>query len=452
MLRAEGRRRSWPGEAGWLREPASASGAAGVSRARRRVADDLIGGAAPGGRRLRGRLLPVLPLGPVPRAGHRRGVDVLPGRYVLPGGNVRARRQVLTSRYVLTGRYVLAAGYVLARRLVLARGNVLAGRYLLAGGYLLAWRYVRAGRQVLAARGRGLAVDGRRVPVLAGPLVTGPVVSGPVIAAVPFLARLPGRHPRQLQRGPLVLRHDRRRVDGGRRVVPRRRRHRLVGRRDRDRVTVGHRAGPGGRRELALLVGVGGLGAGDQLDVGPQVVAADLDDVVGLLAERPGDGPVSVHRDVHQRDPHAEILDIGDDLGQVLLGADDERVADRVVARQRGQVAVDLGLHALAPAGADLGHAELDARHVGQRVLLGGAAPVRRGLVPVAAEHRQAGALAGQAGQQLQESLVVPGDRFAPASSVHSHSTIRKHVASVDEQRAAIHGPTVLSSAQRPSF
>jgi len=30
---------------------------------------------------------------------------------------------------------------------------------------------------------------------------------------------------------------------------------------------------------------------------------------------------------------------------------------------------------------------------------------------------------------------------------VHSHSTIREHVTSVNEQRAAIHGPTVLSSA-----
>ena len=222
----------------------------------------------------------------------------------------------------------------------------------------------------------------------------------------------------------------------------------LVGRRGRRRVAVSQRPGRG---QVALLVGVGGFGPGDQLHVGPQVVAADLDDVVGFLAQRPGDRPVPVDRDVHQRDPHAEVLHVGDDLGQVLFRADDEGVADGAVASQRGQVAVDLGLHALAPARADLGHAELDARHVGQGVLLGRAAAVHRGLVPVAAEYRQPRALPGQAGQQLEETLVVPGNRFAAARPVHRHGTIREHVTGVNEQRAAIHGPTVLSSAQRPA-
>jgi len=162
------------------------------------------------------------------------------------------------------------------------------------------------------------------------------------------------------------------------------------------------------RGQVAILVRVDGFGPRDELHVGPQMVAADLDDVVGLLAERPGDGPVPVHRDVHQGDPHAQVLDVGDDLGQILFRADHERVAYPVVAGQRGQVTVDLGLHAFAPAGTDLRHAELDARHVGQRVLLGGAAAVHGGLVPVAAQYRQARAFPGQAGQQLQKSLVVP--------------------------------------------
>ncbi len=214
--------------------------------------------------------------------------------------------------------------------------------------------------------------------------------------------------------------------------------HLLVGRRGRRRVAVGQRPG---RREVAVLFRVDGLGSGDQLHVGPQVVAADLDDVVGLLAERPRDGPVTVHRDVHQRDPHAEVLDVGDDLGQVLFRADHERVADRVVARQRGQVTLNLRFHALAPAGADLRDAQLDARHVSQRVLLSGAAAVHRGLIPVAAEQRQAGPFPGQAGQQLQKPIVVPGDRLAAARPVHGHGTIREHVTSVNEQRAAIHGP-----------
>ena len=309
------------------------------------------------------------------------------------------------------------------------------------------------GRDVLAGRRLRLAVDGRHGPLVAGPVVAGPVLPRvprvPAVARLSRLSRLACCCPRQLQRRPLVLRHDRRGVDGGRRVVPGRRGHLLVGRRSRRRVSVGQRPGRG---EVAVLVGVDGLGSGDQLHVGPQVVAADLDDVVGLLAERPGNGPVPVHRDVHQRDPHAEILDVGDDLGQILFGADHQGIADRVVARQRGQVAVNLGFDAFAPAGTDLRDAELDARHVGQRVLLGGAAAVHGGLVPVAAEQWQAGSLPGQVRQQLQKSLVVPGDRLAAARSVHGHGTIREHVTSVNEQRAAIHGPTVLPSAQRPAF
>src|SRR5207344_708582 len=134
--------------------------------------------------------------------------------------------------------------------------------------------------------------------------------------------------PGQLQRGALVFGYYRRRVDGGRRVAARHGRY-LVGRRGRRRVAVSQWPGRG---QVALLVGVGGFGPGDQLHVGPQVVAADLDDVVGLLAQRPGDRPVPVDRNVHQRDPHAEVLHVGDDLGQVLFRADDEGVADGAVA------------------------------------------------------------------------------------------------------------------------
>ena len=223
----------------------------------------------------------------------------------------------------------------------------------------------------------------------------------------------------------------------------RRRGQRLVGRRARQRVAVRQRPG---RRVLGtfLLVGLDGLGTRDQLHVGPQVLAADLDDVVGFLAERARDGPVAVHGDVHEGDPQAEVLYVGDDLSQVFFRADHERVADRVIARQRGQVTVNLGFHALAPAGADLRDAELDARHVGQHVMLRRAATVHGGLVPVAAEQGQARPFSGQAGQKPQQPLVVPGDRLAAAGSVHSHGTIREHVTCVDEQRAAIHGPTVL--------
>ena len=292
-----------------------------------------------------------------------------------------------------------------------------------------------------------------RVPLLAGPLlaVAGALfaVAGPVVAGSAVLA---AGGARELEGGPLVLRHHRRGVDRGRRVVARPGGQRLV------RTRARHRRMPVDQRpardavRVVRLVDAHGFGAHDQLDVGPELLAADLDDVVGLLAQRPGDGPVAVHRDVHQGDAHAEVLDVGDDLGQVLLRADHQRVADRAVAGQRGQVPVDLGFHALATAGTDLGHPELDARDVGQGVLLGGAAAVDGRLVPVAAQQRQPGALAGHAAQQLQEPLVVPGDRFASAGPVHGHGTICEHVACVNEQRAAIHGPTVLSSAQRSPF
>jgi hypothetical protein len=47
---------------------------------------------------------------------------------------------------------------------------------------------------------------------------------------------------------------------------------------------------------------------------------------------RAGKGPVAVYGDVHQGDPQAQVLHVGDDLGQVLFRADDQRVGDGVVA------------------------------------------------------------------------------------------------------------------------
>jgi hypothetical protein len=60
------------------------------------------------------------------------------------------------------------------------------------------------------------------------------------------------------------------------------------------------------------IVGLRRLRAGDQLDVGAQVRGVDLGDIVAFLAERTGDRPVAVYRDVRHRDAHAEILDIRD--------------------------------------------------------------------------------------------------------------------------------------------
>ena len=237
-------------------------------------------------------------------------------------------------------------------------------------------------------------------------------------------------------RGALVLGDHRRGVDRRRDGVAGRR-QRLVRTGAAGRVAVG--TGPDQRARGVLLVGPGRLGPGDQLHERPQVAGGELHDVVALLPEGPGDRPVTVHRDVHDRDPQAEVLHVGQHLSQVLLRAHHHGVADRVVAGQHREVAVDLGLDAFATAGAQLGQPELDAWHVGQRVMLGGPPPFHGGLVPVAPQQRQPGTIPGQVAQQLEEPFVVPGDRLPPASPVDGHRAVREHVARVDEQRATIH-------------
>ena len=179
--------------------------------------------------------------------------------------------------------------------------------------------------------------------------------------------------------------------------------------------------------------------AGHQGDVGAQVGAAELDEVVALLPERAGHGPARVGGDVHHGDPDAEVLRVADHLGQVLVTADHDRVADGVVAGQRHQVAVDLRVDALAAARADAREPQLEAGDVGEHVVLGSAAAFDRRFVPVAAQQRQAGTLAGQARQELQQTWVVPGDGFAMAGPMYGHRAVGQQIASVHEQRAAIH-------------
>lgn len=86
-------------------------------------------------------------------------------------------------------------------------------------------------------------------------------------------------------------------------------------------------------------------GTAGQADIRAQMAAADLDQVVAFLAERTGHRPVAVGGDVHDGDADAEVLGVTDDLRQILVAADHHRVADRAVARQRHEVAVDLGVH-----------------------------------------------------------------------------------------------------------
>ncbi len=197
--------------------------------------------------------------------------------------------------------------------------------------------------------------------------------------------------------------------------------------------------------------------AGHEVDVRPQMAAADLDEVVALLLEGARHRPAAVGRDVDDGDPDAEILGVAHHLGEILVAADHDGVADGVVAGQRHQVAVDLGVHTLAPAGPDARQAQLETRDVGQRVVLGGAPALNGGLVPVAAKERQVGALAREGGQELQQTGVVPGDGFAMAGPMHGHRAVRQQVASVHEQRAAIHatppflhGPSPVAAEARP--
>ena len=258
-------------------------------------------------------------------------------------------------------------------RLTLRRCG-LAGRHSgLAGG---SGRLGRRARRLLHARhGRRARrqVLGRSRPGVPGP---------------PWLRRLlfGGRHADRARgvgrllgtglavygrlRRALVLGDDGRGVDLGRcGTRPGGQRLLMAKRADRP-VTVGQGPARIGPDALALVI-MERLRAHHQFHIRPQVCLTDLDDVVAFLPEGAGDCPVAVHRDVDQRDPETEILDVRDDLRQVLLGTDHERVLQGAVTRQGGQVAVDLALHALAAARPHPAQPQLHPGKVGERVMLG---------------------------------------------------------------------------------
>jgi hypothetical protein len=58
---------------------------------------------------------------------------------------------------------------------------------------------------------------------------------------------------------------------------------------------------------------------------------------------------------VHQDHPHPEVLDLGHHLGEILLGAGDDRFTDRAVPGQRDQITMHLADDAFAPARAHAG-------------------------------------------------------------------------------------------------
>jgi hypothetical protein len=257
------------------------------------------------------------------------------------------------------------------------------------------------------------------------------------------LARLGGGRLRRA----LIVGHHRRGVDGGGARVRSDGQGGLAERADGS-VPVG-----GGtcrvRADSLALILANRLGAHHELHVGTQVGLANLHDLIALLPQSARDRPATVHRDVQDRDANAEILYLGDDLGQVLLRAHHQRIGDRVVACQRGEVAVDLAFDAFAVAWPHSAEAELHTRQICQRVVLGGTAAFHDSLVPVTPKQRQPSPVTCHVPEKLQYPRVVPGDGVTVAGSVHGHRAIGQHVASVYEQRTAIHRHRPSVNARR---
>ena len=222
-------------------------------------------------------------------------------------------------------------------------------------------------------------------------------------------------------RGPLVLGDHRPGVEP-RRCGMRAHGHRRLPDHPGGAVAVGGRAARVGGYRLALFL-PDRLRPDDKLHRRPQMRLADLDDFVALLAERGGGRPAG-RGDVHQDHPQAEILHVGDHLREVFLRAHHQRVADRPVPGERGQVAVDLACHALAAAGLHLAEPQLHPGQVSEDLVLGTAAALDRGLVPVAAQQRQAGAIACHVPQDFEYPGMVPGNGLPVAGAVNGHRAI----------------------------
>jgi hypothetical protein len=318
--------------------------------------------------------------------------------------------------------------------LALPAGLFQAGRRAGLPGGLAAGQRRRGGLAVATAA--AAAVVTRRAGYLAGR------------GGLGLTVRLRGlRMNRGRLHGPLVLGHDRRCVDRGRGGVRAGRQGRLPEHPD-GRVAV-RRGAHDERADRLPLVLADRLGTDHQLHVGPQVRLTDLHDVVALLPQGAGDRPVALDGDVQDRHPETEVLDVGDDLRQVLLRAHDQRVADGVVARQRGQVAVDLALDAFPAAWPHPAEPEFHTRQICQRVVLGGTAAFHGSLVPVAPQQRRSCPVSGDVPEELEDPRVVPRHGLTVAGSVYGHRAIRQHVASVNEQRTAIHGHRPSVNARR---
>src|ERR1039458_2984655 len=188
-----------------------------------------------------------------------------------------------------------------------------------------------------------------------------------------------------------------------------------------------------------MLVEPSRLGTCDQIHKWPQVPARDLYDVIALLAERSRYGPCPVGSDMQQDDPDAQVLHFGNDLPEVLLGADDDGIADRAVPGQRDQVTVDLGLDTFAVARPHPPEPQLQPGKVREPVMLRRPEAFDRRLIPVAAQQGQASPVPRKASEQLKKTWIVERNGIATASAVDGHCPIGEHIARVHEQRAPTH-------------
>jgi hypothetical protein len=140
---------------------------------------------------------------------------------------------------------------------------------------------------------------------------------------------------------------------------------------------------------------------------------------------------------------------------QVLVAAEQDDVGDRAVARQRGQVALQVGVHALLldlVAVADQ-HTEphLDVRQDAQRPVLGGGAGVVGAVVPEDPQHRQAGLAGGLPDDGLDQPGVVDHEGAARAVVGQHRAGRPQQVARVDEHCAPVHDPPIHGNGKADS-
>jgi hypothetical protein len=131
--------------------------------------------------------------------------------------------------------------------------------------------------------------------------------------------------------------------------------------------------------------------------------------------------------------PQAKVLHLSDDLRDVLVGAGDEGVADRTTLSQSHQVAPQLALNSFPAPGKGIEKPQLEAGHLGERIVLGRSAAFCGSLIPVTAQHGKPGTVSREASQQLQQARVIPRDGIPAARAMNGHGAIGEGIACINE-------------------